>query len=590
MIKNRFTVLILFLLIFDIQSNSQLNQYSGIVHHAIKDELARCLDSIKRDDCKPFFMDFGLSDTRAVNVLSTLGGIVFSADNSNIDFSTRLMIGSYHFNDENFDGSDSDHDIDDLAIPQTMLPENPEYWPIRMALWGSAERVVQSACKGYQEKLAALQQNGKTVDEYPLDDFSKSPVIVKIDSSLDDSFISKEKCEFIAKKLSVQFKNYPDIINSIVYVNSAAANYYFHNSEGTKIQFPVQAIKIYISAVARKEGASSAASSINFIGLTDKDLPDLNSMISSVRNFADKLVQAVDFPAVEEEYTGPVLYEDLAASELFQQALFQSRTLVAKREQMADSRSSFHLPDKPSANSIERKLDKLIIDNSLTVLSMPYLTEYDGLRLIGSFNMDAEGVQPPDTLVLIKDGKLQSLFNDRVPTFSFHSSNGHKRVYLTRNGTRSIMGPGVVQIKTSAGLSRSLLKKKLIERAIEEDLDYAYIFRKDNNDHPFYYLYRVDVKTGEEQPVRYFSIPGVDLDDLKDDALFSDSEMVGNFILGRNGFLSHQEGIRPGMSEGEGLPVSIVSPAAVLIDKQKLIAKTERENYKTPVVPSPLQE
>lgn len=584
----RYTFFIIVFFSFVGGVNAQVESYSQITHSAIEDELERCMDSLKGDDCEPFFMGFGMSQNRSFSVLSTLGGIVFSGSSSDLDFSSRLMIGDYHFNDENFKSRSSDENFDDLAIPQMMLPQNPEYYPIRLALWGSAEKVYRSACKTYKDKMNTLINNSKTLDDYPLDDFSKSDVVVSINDSSNVASIDKNKLETFAKELSIIFKDYPKIINSVIYIGDYSSNYYFHNTEGTKIQFPLNLISIYVSAVTREEGASSASSSISFIGLSDSDLPSLDSMKQATRNFANKLVGALDYPVIEEEYSGPVLYEGNAASELFQEALFRSGKFVARREPMSDNRRAFYLPDDMSANSFERKLGKLVVDKSLTILSLPKAKIYNGSNLIGSYNVDAEGVVPPDTLVLVKNGKLQNLFNDRVPTFSFSKSNGHKRVYISRNGTRSAMGLGVVKITSDAGLSKVELKSKLLDRLKEEDLDYGYIIRKGFAECPFYMVYRVNAKNGEETPIRYFNLPQANLEDLKEDALFSDTEMLNNCIYGKSGMLSHQDGKQPNYGGNNGLPISIISPDAVLIDKQKLLVRTERDNYKSPIVPTPL--
>ncbi|MBN2166850.1 MAG: hypothetical protein JW717_11285 [Marinilabiliaceae bacterium] len=568
--------------------SAQQKSNSEIVHSAISDELKRCIDSLKQKDCSPFFMDFGLSHTKSYEVLSTLGGVIFLGENGELDFSSRLMIGSYHFNDENFSSHASEEDNDELAIPYHLLPENPDYFSIRMALWGSAERIYRSACKTYKDKLNTLLNNNKSLDDYPLEDFSKEDTLVYIDNSNDDQVVKNDKWKQLACTLSAEFKNYPKIINSVVYIGNYASNYYFHNTEGTRVQFPIQSIKIFISAVARNEGESSAASSINFVGLTETDLPSVDSLLKATNFFASKLVEALSFPVIDEEYNGPILYEDIAASELFQSSLFHGNRFVASRADMSDSHSAFYLPDKPTANAFERKMDKIIVDKSLSVVSLPTLKNYKGQNMVGSYFVDAEGVKPSDSLVLIENGILKGMFNDRVPTFMVPKSTGHKQVYITRSGTRRAMGPGVIKINCTNGYSRKDLKAKLIEKAKNDDLDYAYIIRKGTKDSPFYSLYKVDLDNGAETPVRYFSIPIADIDNLKDNAFFGNAECVNNCNLGRSGFLSHQEGNRPGYSDGDGMPISIISPDAVLVDKQKLIVKTERDSYKTPIVPSPL--
>ena len=89
------------------------------------------------------------------------------------------------------------------------------------------------------------------------------------------------------------------------------------------------------------------------------------------------------------------------------------------------------------------------------------LKTYQGSELIGNFDSDAEGVVPKDTLVLVENGILKSLYNGRTPTRNIKGSNGHWR-YKFRGGIlTSDLGPGVLFITAKEGKPLDKLKKTL---------------------------------------------------------------------------------------------------------------------------------
>jgi hypothetical protein len=130
-------------------------------------------------------------------------------------------------------------------------------------------------------------------------------------------------------------------------------------------------------------------------------------------------------------------------------------------------------------------------------------------------------VVPSDELVLVDKGILRTLLNDRVPTLKVKASNGHSRPALSRGGSFFAQkAPGVSQVSFADGPPWASFRKEVLREAAENGLTEVYAVRKLLKQNPgmnreMAYaaskssglsqpvaIYRVSVKTGEEQLVR----------------------------------------------------------------------------------------
>ena len=134
--------------------------------------------------------------------------------------------------------------------------------------------------------------------------------------------------------------------------------------------------------------------------------------------------------------------------------------------------------NQPAQNKIstDDRLDKKVSNEGLNVKAKPMMTEYNGIPLIGSYPIDMDGIVPPRETTLIENGVLKNLLCGRIPTAKMKVSNGHLRVPLTMPNPMIV--PGVIEVDFNNSLSKEELKKKLIEMAQSEGLDYALIVRE----------------------------------------------------------------------------------------------------------------
>jgi len=282
----------------------------------------------------------------------------------------------------------------------------------------------------------------------------------------------------------------------VSYAAGTTVSYYI-NSEGTELHAPHTYASIRINAQAYDKHSASISEGITFDGIELSELPSEPELLKACTLIKQRLEAQGKLDTIPENYTGPILFEGESAMDFFRNYFFTGKnTLIASREEFQDEATR----EMPKQNdNDEQKYNKKIFSKELTVEDCPNLKEYNGVKLIGSYSIDAEGIKPKDNLLLVENGVLRNMLNNRIPTPGQTEPNGHCRFYSTMPTTEVL--PGVLKITASEGKSIGELKKALILEADERGLDYAIVLKpcfigKFNCGNQYY---RLNVADGKEE-------------------------------------------------------------------------------------------
>jgi predicted Zn-dependent protease len=544
-----------------------------IIKRALRDEMKRSMDSLEfRDFSKPYFIAYRFDQNKSLNISATLGALTSSNVSESNNTAVRLMVGDYQLNDENFSSYSSFNNGLSSFLP---TPLDVDYYAIRRAFWVSTDAVYKSAGEIYKTKLQVLEKHGISKEDYLIPDFAKAPV-VKREIPQPEIKFEKEKWEELARKASAIFLDYPDIVSSGFSVSVYSGRNYYINNEGTEVVQPVTVSSISVYASADIESGPEVSDFFHIYVDDPNDFPGEDELMKKTKGFADHLMELKSAPVFDDIYTGPVLFVGDASASLFRKALFGYSGLKARREEMSGSANVISIPDKPDVNSIEAKIGKKVISRDLSVLALPKLKTYRGQNLLGSFEIDGEGVIPPDTLVLVKDGILETLLNGRTPSILVRESNGHNRLGSSGMGISRSVGPGVVEVVASKTSTREELMNQMFGLAEEEDLEYVFIVKRigDGGYQNLAEVYKVNIADGTEELVRGVGLSGINLKLLKKVEGVSDSIMLSNSS-------SSQSYMGGSLS-------SFIVPDATLIKEIEIEGTTTSSTNKLPVVKNPL--
>jgi hypothetical protein len=417
--------------------------------------------------------------------------------------------------------------------------------------------------------------------------------VVSINTPDRKTYWDKSKVEKLVKETSLVFKAFPELIYSEVCVFQIHADAYFYSSEHSKIKSPIDLIYFTAFAYSQAQEGETIGDQVRYCALVPSSLPNIDTIKSDVKLLAENLLLKCRAPVLNENYTGPVLFLGQSVADILSQGLFNGAdNLCAYREPLYNS-SQMSMYYGQNINSLESKLDKLVISKNFSIKDISNLKSYKGSELIGNYTSDAEGVVPKDTLVLVENGILKSLYNGRTPTRNIKDSNGHQCYKFHGGSITNDLGPGVIFITAKDGKPVYKLKEDLIAAAKEESLDYALIIRplKTGNCAMPYNVYKVNTVNGKEELLRTAFAKPVTINSLKKIVGISSNSMLFNTLI-NTGFNTEEGGSSNIFSSQEsipnGMPVSFIFPDGLILKEVEFEHQTKPLSSDRPVVKSPL--
>jgi hypothetical protein len=314
-------------------------------------------------------------------------------------------------------------------------------------------------------------------------------------------------------------------------------------------------------------------------------------MQSAVKQVAEN-VKALAAAPFGDTYSGPVIFEGIAAAQLFAEVLAPNLTLPRK---------PVGEPGRPVqflASEFEGKIGSKVLPETFTVTDDATRTTYNKTTLFGSYPVDDEGVVPKP-VTLIEKGKLKGFLLTRLPVKGFDASNGHAR--LPGAGGARVATISNLIIGSSETVKAAELKQKLIEMIKQRNKPFGLIIRK--LDYPSsasleeirrisasaaqggagritsipLLVYRV-YPDGKEELVRGLRFRGLSARSLKDISAASEETSVFNVMYNQAPFSVMGAG-------GYVAPQSVVAPSLLFEDLD--LEKPQEDMPKLPLVPPP---
>ena len=532
-------------------------QSENPVISAIQNEVDRNKSELKMEGvASPFFISYSIQDRYEYRLSASLGSISSYSEYHNRRGIPTLLVGDYLRNNLNLGG------VQNNSYPSSAsLYENTP--GIAVTIWNDLDKAYKTAVERYKTKIAVLQQRTQTKEEQELPDFEKVQPVNIILQPLQIDF-NKSYWENFLRKASEIAKQFPDILTSDVSLYAYNIMTYTYNTEGSRYAVPSTFYKLTFTANTRTDDGQELNHTIYEENSTIEQMPDIETFISQCKTMINELLQLKNAPVIDEAYSGPVLFEGISVERIFRQAFSFYNTLCASPK-MIQPNSNTQNRNSESGNDFELMLNKKVISRSITIKSITGQEYYKGQKLNGYYPVDGEGVVPDKELILIENGVLRNLLNGRMPTKKINHSNGHVRYDLTNNNFRVL--PGNLLITSNQTFSNEELRKKLLNAAKEEDLEYAYIVRQYDFWAQFNFIYKIYVADGREELVR--------------GAIISDAANLKNFkrILGTSNneqFLSFLD-----------IKTTIIHPDAILFEEMDITRATNIEFKKPYLVPKP---
>ncbi|HZL57076.1 MAG TPA: hypothetical protein VFC21_08350, partial [Bryobacteraceae bacterium] len=283
------------------------------VLEAMKTELKRSSTLTLNQLDKPYFVSYSVDDIHSWSASAMLGAIISSNSNTFRVPSVRIRVGDYKFDNTNFTGGGfgggARYDLSSFPLDDDPLA-------IRQYLWLATDSAYKGSLLAIARKRAALRS--VTVSDQ-LPDFSIAPKLSLLEEYKPAQFDDRKWKEQV-RRLSTDFRDYPNLRTSLVELSVIDGLHRFVNSEGTEIRVPEATASIQIRASAQApDGMIVRDSELFYTHDIQKLVPetDLQKAAKSVGDTVEKMAAAPP----GDNYSGPILFEGQASAQIMAEVL-----------------------------------------------------------------------------------------------------------------------------------------------------------------------------------------------------------------------------------------------------------------------------
>jgi len=513
---------------------------------AMVQELDRSMNLQLEDLEKPYFIQFSADDTMTYSLSASYGALTSRQQNRRRTFASRVRVGDMALDNTNFVGGGP-------AGGRGSLPLDDDLVSLRQAIWSATDDDYKAAVEALTRKRAYLEQ--KKIEDRPAD-FTPTEPVKYLDPPAALTFEEAAWAERL-RTVSARFKNFPTIQDSAVMMIVAAGTDYTVNTEGTRLRIGDTAVLLSLQAELQAADGMRLSDDRQFGAYKPEDLPSTEALLGEVDALCSGLTAVADAPVLD-EYTGPVLFDDKAAPQLFASLLAPG--LAGQPEPIGMERSS-------DDTSLEAKIGKHVLPQGFTAYDDPTVKFIGSDMLFGWYEYDDEAV-PARRVDLVAEGKLLTLLTSRAPTRKLVGSNGHGRE--GRFGASAQAAVANLFLSAEDGLEDAELKKRFIEACADEDLEFGLrvtalegVGAGSLND-PIH-VFKVSVADGKEERVRGLEFKPVQVRQLRRILAAGKRQYVCNYL--------------------QPVPSAVVAPAVLMEDVS--LAKIEQEFDRLPILKAP---
>ncbi|MGA7796868.1 MAG: metallopeptidase TldD-related protein [Candidatus Acidiferrales bacterium] len=512
---------------------------SDPILRALQAELTRSKSQLKMDNVdSPFYIEYRVFDVEQFDASAAFGAL---RDQNRTRL--RLLRAVVRLGDYKLDSFiNAGQGISDI------LPLDNDELAIRHQVWLATDQAYKRASEAFSNKKAQLKQ--LNIDQ-PVDDFAKAEPVVSIGPTAKLEVDPAKWTKMLESATSV-YRNDTQIQSFMASLNFTVLSQYFVNTEGTVTRHGSAHYQILLSASEQAPDGMRLERAPQFTANHIEELPTPDEFQKDALKLVEDMKTLREAPVVDEEYRGPVLFSNDAATDMFFDLIVPN--VLGRRP----------APGRPArtVGAFASSWKARVLPDFISVVDDPTVDTFAGHGLGGSYKVDDEGV-PAAPVTVVDKGTLVNYLIGRMPIRDFPASNGHGRASGNGNTAPS---PGNLFFRPAKTATREELKKQLLDECRTRGLKYGYFVDTLGPRLSPRMLYRVWTDDGHEELVR-----GAVFNELDIRALRSDLVAAGDDPL---------------VSNRTGLPfMTIVSPS-VLFDELE-VKRADNTKEKLPDYPAP---
>jgi len=521
-------------------------------------ELHRGQTELAKQDPAPYFTSYNVTDGESLVVLGAQGAILTSTRARHRAADVSMRIGA--------PALDNTHDQERFSgITSGELPQRDDPDAIARVLWRLTYEQYRKARQSYTNVKTKTAVRAKDEDDSP--DFSeeKPSTYIESEKTPAPAFPEQKAWEDLARRYSANFRQYPQIEQSMVVLYGERSRSYLVSTEGTKIVTTDAIFRIMIQGETRADDGMELMRVETFQSSDPAKVPSEAEVAATVKKMAADL-SALRAAPLAEPYSGPALLSGRAAAVFFHEVL--GHRVEGQRQRGRDEGQTF-----------TKKVNEKILPEFLSVADDPTLRTLGGTELSGFYRFDDEGM-PAERVEVVKDGILKNFLMGRLPVKNFSHSNGHGRA---QSGMMPVGRQGNLIVTSSKTMPDAQLRSRFIEEIKKQGKPYGLYFEDIQGGFTLttralpqsfqvlpVMVWRVYADGRPDELVRGVDIVGTPLTVLTEIAATGDTTSVFNGICG---------------AESGSVPVSAAAPAMLFSEME--VQKRKYGDEKPPILPPP---
>lgn len=528
----------------------------------MEQELERNLSGLQSATPPPYFIGYTVTEQQRAQVQGSNGALLESNESRVRFLEAQVRVGSYELdNTRNVgDGRGS------AGFSGTQIPIDDDADAIRRAIWLETDSQYRAAAEallrietGKEVKVQTAE--GKAPDfsrEKPQSHFGPRAAFQ----------LDRRPWEERVRRITREFHNSPEILNSIATFSAIAENQYQATSEGTRLQFGNVRYRLELYVQSKAPDGMDINRYYNFDWTDPAGAPSDQRIMEQARQLIQE-TRALRAASLVEPFAGPALLSGRAAAVFFHE-VFGHRAEGHRQKDITEGQT------------FTNKVGEQILPDFISIYDDPTRARQNNQVLLGHYPFDDEGVRA-QRVTLVEGGVLRNFLLSRSPLVGHPNSNGHGRRQV---GFRPVARQGNLIIESQRKLPHADLRKKLIEEIQRQgkpfglyidDLEGGFTFTGRGLPQSFALLplvvYRVYADGRPDEIVRGVDVAGTPLASLNKIVATGDKMEIFNGYCG---------------AESGSVPVAAVSPALLISELE--IAKKETSTDKPPILPHPAHD
>ena len=248
-----------------------------ILPETIQRELHRATAALAKTDPSPYYLSYSVADANSATIVGTNGSLIVSSEAHRRVADVMMRVGSAALDNTHGQSRGVRHRL-------RSLPLNDDTDAIARVLWQLTDREYQQASSAFVK--VKTNQAVQSAEEDKSPDFSSEKSQNHVDEAAPTSSFDRKLWEDRIRRLSAGFLKYPDVYNSVVYMQFSTDRSYLATSEGTALVQPSAISRLVIQGETRADDGMELLRVETFQAASPDQLPSEAELKAKVDKIA----------------------------------------------------------------------------------------------------------------------------------------------------------------------------------------------------------------------------------------------------------------------------------------------------------------